>query len=52
MGGGGGGGGGQITSKGDNLLRSNLPLGDSLLRGAGYFVTNRDFFFIGGPVLT
>ena len=37
--GGGGGGGGQITSKGDGLLRSNLPLGDSLLRGAGYFVT-------------
>ena len=35
----GGGGGGQITSKGDGLLRSNLPLGDSLLRGAGYFVT-------------
>ena len=32
-------GGGQITSKGDGLLRSNLPLGDSLLRGAGYFVT-------------
>ena len=31
--------GGQITSKGDGLLRSNLPLGDSLLRGAGYFVT-------------
>ena len=37
--GGGGGGGRQITSKGDNLLRSNLPLGDILLRGAGYFVT-------------
>ena len=37
--GGGGGGGGQITSKGVGLLRSNLPLGDSLLRGAGYFVT-------------
>ena len=36
---GGGGGGGQITSKGVGLLRSNLPLGDSLLRGAGYFVT-------------
>ena len=34
-----GGGGGQITSKGDGLLRSNLALGDSLLRGAGYFVT-------------
>ena len=33
------GGGGQITSKGVGLLRSNLPLGDSLLRGAGYFVT-------------
>ena len=32
-------GGGQITSKGDGLLRSNLPLGDTLLRGAGYFVT-------------
>ena len=32
-------GGGQITSKGDGLLRSNLPLGDSLLRGSGYFVT-------------
>ena len=32
--------GGQITSKGDGLLRSNLPLGDSLLRGAGYFVTD------------
>ena len=31
--------GGQITSNGDNLLRSNLPLGDILLRGAGYFVT-------------
>ena len=29
----------EITSKGDGLLRSNLPLGDSLLRGAGYFVT-------------
>ena len=29
--------GGQITSKGDGLLRSNLPLGDSLLRGAVYF---------------
>ena len=34
-------GGGQITSKGDGLLRSNLPLGDSLLRGAGYFVTTQ-----------
>ena len=32
-------GGGQITSKGDGLLRSNLPLGDTLPRGAGYFVT-------------
>ena len=31
---------GQITSKGDNLLRSNLPLEDILLRGAGYFVTD------------
>ena len=31
--------GGQVTSKGDGLVRSNLPLGDSLLRGAGYFVT-------------
>ena len=36
-------GGGQITSKGDGLLRSNLPLGDSLLRGAGYFVTGLYF---------
>ena len=33
------GGGGQITLKGDNSLQSNLPLGDILLRGAGYFVT-------------
>ena len=33
--------GGQITSKGDNLLQSNLPLGDILLQGAGYFVTGR-----------
>ena len=31
--------GGQITSKGDGLLRSNLPLGDTILRGASYFVT-------------
>ena len=28
-----------MTSKGDGLLRSNLPLGDTLLRGASYFVT-------------
>ena len=28
-----------FASKRDNLLRSNLPLGDILLRGAGYFVT-------------
>ena len=34
-------GGGQITSKGGGLLRSNLPLGDTLLREAGYFVTGR-----------
>ena len=34
-------GGGQITSKGDGLLRSNLPLGDSLIRGVGYFVTGQ-----------
>ena len=33
--------GGQITSKGDGLLRSNLPLGDTILRGASYFVTER-----------
>ena len=32
-------GGEQITSKGDGLLGSNLPLGDTLLWGAGYFVT-------------
>ena len=37
--GGGGGGGGEMTSKGDGLLRSNLPLGDTILRGASYFVT-------------
>ena len=35
----GGGGGGGITSKSDGLLRSNLPLGDTILRGASYFVT-------------
>ena len=28
-----------MTSKGDSLLRSNLPLGDTILRGASYFVT-------------
>ena len=28
-----------MTSKGDGLLRSNLPLGDTILRGASYFVT-------------
>ena len=33
------GGGGEITSKGDGLIRSNLPLGDTKLRGASYFVT-------------
>ena len=35
-----GGRGGQMTSKGDGLLRSNLPLGDTILRGASYFVTD------------
>ena len=34
------GGGGGITSKGEGLLRSNLPLGDTILRGASYFVTD------------
>ena len=29
-----------MTSKGDGLLRSNLPLGDTILRGASYFVTD------------
>ena len=28
-----------MTSKGGGLLRSNLPLGDTILRGASYFVT-------------
>ena len=42
--GGGGGGGGGITSKGDGLLRSNLPLGDTILRGASYFVTGLYLF--------
>ena len=28
-----------MTSKGDGLLRSNLPLGDTILRGGSYFVT-------------
>ena len=42
--GGGGGGGGLITSKGGGLLRSNLSLGDTLLRGAGYFVTGPNLF--------
>ena len=31
-----------MTSKGDGLLRSNLPLGDTILRGASYFVTERN----------
>ena len=42
---GGGGGGGQITSKGDGLLRSNLPLGDTILRGTSYFVTVQPSIF-------
>ena len=28
-----------MTSKGDSLLRSNLPPGDTILWGASYFVT-------------
>ena len=38
--------GGQMTSKGDGLLQSNLPLGDSLLRGASYFVTEQHPCFL------
>ena len=33
--------GGGMTSKGDGLLRSNLPLRDTILRGASYFVTGQ-----------
>ena len=33
-----------MTSKGDGLLRSNLPLGDTILRGASYFVTVQPLF--------
>ena len=43
---GGGGGGGVMTSKEDGLLRSNLPLGDTILRGASYFVTGQHLYEI------
>ena len=35
------GGKGEITSKGDGLLRSSLPLKDTIVQGASYFVTVR-----------
>ena len=36
-----------MTSKGGGLLRSNLPLGDTLLRGASYFVTVQYTYALG-----
>ena len=40
-----------MTSKGDSLLRSNLRLGDTILRGASYFVTD-PVVIIGTPFST